>query len=144
METLYRYINALVMGVVSLFAPIRPIVCCALLFVLVDFVTGTAASRVETRKQGREWYFESHEAWRTLLKAGFVVTAIGMMWLVESCILNFMELHLTRMFAGMVCGVEMWSVLENASLISDARLFGWLRRYVRHRMKKEIERYENQ
>ena len=55
-----------------------------------------------------------------------------------------MELHLTRMFAGMDCGVEMWSFLENASLISDARLFGWLRRYVRHRMKKEIERYENQ
>jgi hypothetical protein len=71
------------------------------------------------------------------------VTAIGMMWMVESCILNFVELHLTRMFAGMVCGVEMWSFLENASLLSDARLFGWLRRYVRHRMKKEIEKYEN-
>ena len=128
METLYRYINAAVMGIVALFAPIRPIVCCALVFVLVDFVTGTAASRVETRRRGQAWYFESHEAWRTLLKAGFVVTAIGMMWMVESCILNFVELHLTRMFAGMVCG---------------ARLFGWLRRYVRHRMKKEIEKYEN-
>ena len=144
METLSRLFNIAIVGAVSLFSPIAPLIGCALTFVAVDFITGVAASRARARRRGEKWFFESHEAWRTLLKAGFVVTAIGMMWLVESCILNFMELHLTRMFAGMVCGVEMWSFLENASLISDARLFGWLRRYVRHRMKKEIERYENQ
>ena len=144
MEALYKLFSGVAAALVGLFAPLAPLVTVTVLFIAIDFVLGVVADRAMAHREGRAWYFESHEAWRTLLKAGFVVTAIGMMWLVESCVLNFMELHLTRMFAGMVCGVEMWSFLENASLLSDARLFGWLRRYVRHRMKKEMNRYENQ
>ena len=86
-----------------------------------------------------KWYFESSEAWRTVRKAGFVVVAIGMSWLIETCILDFVDSHLTRMFTGFVCGVEMWSFLENASVLSDAALFGWLRKYVHRRIRKEME-----
>ncbi|MBQ7856829.1 MAG: phage holin family protein [Alistipes sp.] len=138
MEALFRYINATVMGIAALFAPVRPIIICALVFVVIDFVTGVAASRSVARNQGQRWYFESCEAWRTVRKAGFVITAIAMTWLLESCVLDFMQLHLTRLFAGMICGVEMWSFLENASVLSDARLFGWMRRYVHRRINKEI------
>lgn len=138
MEVLFRYINAMAMGIAALFAPVRPIIICALVFVAIDFVTGVAASRSIARRRGEVWYFESCEAWRTVRKAGFVITAIAMTWLLESCILDFMQLHLTRLFAGMICGVEMWSFLENASALSDARLFGWMRQYVHRRIKKEI------
>jgi hypothetical protein len=61
-----------------------------------------------------------------------------MTWLVECCVLDFMELHLTRLLAGMVCGVEMWSILENASVLSGPRLCGWLRRYVRRKIEREV------
>ena len=62
-----------------------------------------------------------------------------MSWLIETCILDFVDSHLTRMFTGFVCGVEMWSFLENASVLSDAALFGWLRKYVHRRIRKEME-----
>lgn len=138
MEALFKYINAAVMGVAALFAPVRPIIICSLVFVAIDFITGVLASRSMAKSEGRAWYFESREAWRTVRKAGFVITAIAMTWMVECCILDFMQLHLTRLFAGMICGVEMWSFLENASVLSDARLFGWMRRYVHRRIKQEI------
>ena len=141
MEATYRFVNGAAMGLFALFAPIEPMVWCTLSFIVIDFVTGVLASRYEAHSEGREWYFSSHEAWRTVRKAGFAVTTIAMSWLVESCVLNFVTLNLTRIIAGAICGVELWSFLENASVLSDARLFRWLRNYVRRRVENEIGEY---
>ena len=130
----------MVIALAAIFAPIREVVICALLFILVDFVTGILASRAEAKGRGERWYFSSRDAWRTIRKAGLVLLTIGMCWLVESCVLNFVALHITRIVAGAICGVEMWSFLENACRISDAPLFHYLRRYVRQRVRKEVER----
>ena len=142
MEALYRFINGLLLGLTALFAPIKPVILCALAFIFVDFVTGVLASRCEAKKRGDKWYFSSHEAWRTIRKAGFVLLTIAMSWLIEYCILDFVTLHITRIIAGAICGVEMWSFLENASVLSDGKLFRWLRNYVRRKVEKEIGEYE--
>ena len=60
----------------------------------------------------------------------------------ESCILSFMTLNLTRLVAGAICGIEMWSFLENASVISDARIFAWLRNYVKRKVEREFGDYD--
>lgn len=139
MEALFRYISGVMTGLLSLFAPVASTAACALAFIGVDFATGVAASRISARRGGRKWYFESREAWRTVFKAGFVMTAIAMSWLLECCVLDFVTLNLTKMFTGFVCGVEFWSFLENASQLSDAPLFVWLKRYVHRRIEKEAE-----
>lgn len=144
MEVSFKFISGALLGLLSLFAPIKAIVLCALLFVAVDFVTGVLASRADARERGKRWYFSSCEAWRTIRKSGFVVLTIAMTWLIECCILNFVDLHLTRIVAGVICGVEMWSFLENASILSDAKLFGWLRQYVHRRIEQEIGEYEDE
>ena len=142
MEALFRFINGLVLGLAALFAPIKPVILCALTFIFIDFVTGVIASRCEAKKRGEKWYFSSHEAWRTIRKAGFVLLTIAMSWLIEYCILDFVTLHITRIIAGAICGVEMWSFLENASVLSDGKLFEWLRNYVRRKVEKEMGKYE--
>ena len=141
MEATYRFFNGIVVALAALFAPIREVVICALLFILIDFVTGVLASRTEAKSRGERWYFSSREAWRTIRKAGLVLLTIGMCWLVECCVLNFVALHITRIVAGAICGVEMWSFLENASVLSDAKLFEWLRNYVKRKVEKEIGEY---
>lgn len=88
------------------------------------------------------WYFSSHEAWRTIRKAGFVLLTIAMGWLIEWCILDFMTLNLTRILTGAICGVEMWSFLENASVLSDAKIFAWLRNFVKRKVEEEIGEYD--
>jgi phage-related holin len=139
---MYRAINGVILGFAALFSPIQPVMLCALAFIVIDFVTGVLASHCEAKQRGKEWYFSSRKAWRTIRKAGFVLLTIAMSWLVECCILNFVTLNLTRIIAGAICGVEMWSFLENASVLSDAKLFEWLRNYVRRKVEQEIGDYD--
>ena len=139
MEELFRFFKMLLISLLSLFAPVKPLIYCALVFVLIDFVTGVAASRAVAKREGRSWYFESREAWRTLYKGGFVVMAIGMMWILESCVLDFMTLNLTKLFTGFVCSVELGSFLENAAQFSDTPLFEWMRRYLHRRIENQID-----
>ena len=87
---------------------------------------------------GREWWFESRKAWRTILKAGFVAIAIVMMWIVDHHVLEFMQLNMAKLFTGFVCGVELWSFLENASAISRSPLFEWMGRWVKRRIGEEV------
>ena len=139
METLYRFVSGVAAAVAGLFAPIAPLVWCAVAFIGVDFVTGVAASRAVARREGRPWWFESREAWRTVVKLGLVLTAIAMAWLIDSCVLEFMQLNLARLFTGFTCGVELWSFLENAAQLSDAPIFKRLRQYVRRRIDRHME-----
>ena len=76
MEALYRYANGCAGSLVALFAPVAPLMWCVAAFIGVDFATGVAASRAEARRDGRAWYFESREAWRTVRKLGFAIVAI--------------------------------------------------------------------
>ena len=139
---MYRCVNGAFLGLAALFAPIKPLILCALSFILIDFVTGVLASRCEAKQRGERWYFSSHEAWRTIRKAGFVLLTIAMGWLIEWCILDFMTLNLTRILTGAICGVEMWSFLENASVLSDAKIFTWLRNFVKRKVEEEIGEYD--
>ena len=135
MEVLYRLFSGTALGLLALFAPIGPLVATAVAFIAIDFLSGVAADRALAHREGRKWYFESHEAWRTAL----TVTAIAMAWLIDCCVLDFMDLHIARLFTGFTCGVELWSFLENAAQLSDAPLFRWLRRYVHRRIRREVE-----
>lgn len=137
MEILFKYISASVMALLALLCPVAPLVITAVIFVAIDFITGIAASRAAAKREGVAWRIESRKAWRTVIKAGFVAIAIVMMWLIDSYILGFMHLNLANVFTGFVCGVELWSFLENAATISGAPLFEWLGRWVKLRVVKE-------
>lgn len=76
--------------------------------------------------------------WRTVVKAGFVALAIVMMWTIDSILLGFMHLNLANIFTGFVCGVELWSFIENAARISGSSLFEWLSRWLKRRITKEV------
>ena len=125
MENLYRPVSGAAAALAGWFAPIVPLVACVFGFIAV------------ARREGRPWWFESAEAWRTVQKLALVATGIVMAWAVDRHVLDFMDLHAARLFTGFACGVEFWSFLENAAQLSDAPLFRWLKRYVRRRMRKE-------
>lgn len=138
MAILFKYVSGSVAAIVALLCPITPLIITASVFVAIDFVTGIYASYVAARKENREWRIESRKAWRTVYKLCFVVTGIVMTWLVDTLVLQFMELHLANLFTGFVCGVELWSFFENASVISSSPLFSWLSRLLKHRIKREV------
>lgn len=128
MEALFKYFSGLLSAAAAFFAPIAGLTVCALVFVGTDFVTGVIADCRRTIRCGRRWRFESRQAWRTVRKAGFLVTAIAMAWMMDVCILDSANMQTARLIAGFACGVELWSVLENASDITGSPLFMHLRR----------------
>lgn len=138
MVALFKYVSGCVAALVAMLCPVSPLVTAALLFIAIDFVTGIAASRAVARREGSEWRIESRKAWRTVFKAGFVALAIVMMWVIDSAILDFMHLNLAKLFTGFVCGVELWSFLENAAAISGSPLFELMGRWVKRRMGEEV------
>lgn len=138
MEVLFKYISGMIAALAAMLCPVAPLVITAVLFVGVDFLSGIMASRAVALREGREWHIESRKAWRTVLKAGFVAISIVMMWVIDSAILDFMHLNLAKLFTGFVCGVELWSFLENASAISSSPLFAWLSRWVKRRVGEEV------
>lgn len=138
MDTLLKWIMAVVGSLLSLFAPMTPLVLCALAFVMIDFVMGILAGRKRAARQHKDWYFSSDKAWKTVIKLTCIVVGIGMCHLIDTQIIDFMNLHLAKLFTGMVCGIEMWSYLENAMEISDATVFRSLQKYVGKKMKDEV------
>ena len=142
MEALYKYFSGCMAAVAAIFAPITPMVWALVGFIGFDFITGVLASRAEARKDSRAWYFESRLAWRTIEKLGFSIISLCMAFTIDLLLHGFMDLHLTNLLTGFICGVEMWSFLENACRISDAPLLRHLRGLVRHKLRKEAERNE--
>ena len=138
MVVLFKYISGAVAALVALLCPITPLIITASVFIAIDFITGIYASSVNAKKEGREWRIESRKAWRTINKLCFVVTGIVMTWLIDSLVLQFMELHLANIFTGFVCGVELWSFFENATIISQSSLFEWLGRWIKRRIRREV------
>ena len=137
METLLRYVSGCAAALASMLAPVAPLVAAAVGFIAVDFVSGVMASRAVARRQGKRWYFESRQAWRTVAKLGFVAVAIVMAWIIDCHILGFMHLEIAKLFTGFTCGVELWSFLENAAEVSRSPLFERLGRLVHHRLERE-------
>ena len=133
----YKFVSGAVAAIAALFAPIAPMIGCTLVFIGIDFLSGTAADRAATARIGQTWHFESRKAWRTVVKLALSLTAIVMAWLIDSWILGRTEPHIARIFTGFACGVELWSFLENAAQLSDAPIFKLLRRYVGHCIGKE-------
>lgn len=138
MAVLFKYISGVIAALAALLCPITPLIITASVFIAIDFLTGIYASYVKAKNEGHEWRIESRKAWRTINKLCFVVTGIVMTWLVDALVLEFMELHLANIFTGFVCGVELWSFIENASVISQSSLFEWLGRWIKRRLGREV------
>lgn len=138
MVILSKYVSGIVAALIALLCPITPLIITATFFVAIDFLTGILASYVAAKNSGQKWRLESRKAWRTVYKLCFIVTGIVMTWLVDSLVLGFMELNLANLFTGFVCGVELWSFVENAATISQSRLFKWLSRWIKSKLRKEV------
>lgn len=135
MESFLKYCSGAVIAGISLLAPVQGLIICAVIFIAIDFITGVAASYKKAKRAASPWAFESEKAWNTVTKLAFVMAGIVLAWLIDYCILDFMNLRLAKIFTGFVCGVEFWSYLENAAEISQHPVFRKLGKV----MKKQIE-----
>ena len=88
-------------------------------FVIADLITGVIAAK----KRGE--ILRSRKLKRTVDKMTWYALAIVMCHMLDAGVLPFVDLHLAAFAAAIICGVELYSILENAYSITGNRVF-WL------------------
>lgn len=107
-------------------------------FEAVDFITGCIKSAVVAKRKGERFAFESVKAWRSIYKYVFLLIGIVLAELLDMTVANEGRLRLANYFTGFACGVEFWSFLENAAIISNYPLFRWLRKFMKFRVEETV------
>ena len=126
-------------GLLSMFADdLKPLFQTVLIFEAVDLCTGVMKSIVVARRNNRQWAFESVKAWRTIYKVVFLLVGVYLAERLDYILADERRLRLANYFTGFCCGVEFWSFLENAAVISEHPIFLWLRKYMKFRVDDEI------
>ena len=113
-----------------------PLFVTVTVFELVDFVTGCIKSGVVAKRQGKKFAFESVKAWRTIYKYVFLLIGIVLCEMLDHTVALEGRLRFANYFTGFACGVEFWSFLENAAIISDHPLFRWLRKFMKFKVEE--------
>ena len=139
--TLYpaKILAGILAGFLSVFVQnLLPLFVTVMVFELVDFITGVIKSAVVAKRTKQRFAFESVKAWRTIYKFVFILVGIVLAEMLDQTIAAETRLRFANYFTAFCCGVEFWSFLENAAVISDHPIFRWLRKYMRFKVEDQI------
>ena len=126
-------------GFLSVFVDnLLPLFITVTVFEFVDFVTGVIKSAVVAKRTKKRFAFESIKAWRTIYKYVFILIGIVLAEMLDQTVAAETRLRFANYFTAFCCGVEFWSFLENAAVISDHPIFRWLRRFMKFKLEDEI------
>lgn len=144
---MYKFLNiysektlaGIVAGLFSYFVHnIMPLVVCVFVFESIDFITGVWKSKILAKRSKKKFAFESVKAWRTIYKTVFILLGIVLAELLDVVITDH-DLRLANFFTAFCCGVEFWSFLENAAVISNHPLFRWLKKFMKDKVEDKID-----
>lgn len=134
-----KVLCGLLFGSLSVFFDnILPLFLSVMVFEGVDFVTGVIKSHVVAKRSRKRFAFESVKAWRTIYKLFFILVGIVLAEMLDHTIAEESRLRFANYFAAFCCGVEFWSFLENAAVISEHPVFLWLRKYMKFKVEDTI------
>lgn len=126
-------------GFASIFVEnLLPLFFTVVIFETMDFVTGVIKSGVVSKRKGERFAFESIKAWRTIYKFVFILIGIVLAELLDHTLAEESRLRFANYFTAFCCGVEFWSFLENAAVISDHPVFRWLRKFMRVKLEDQL------
>ena len=117
-----------------------PLFVAVTVFEFVDFITGVLKSAVVAKRTKQKFAFESVKAWRTIYKYVFILIGIVLADMLSQVLSENMDsrLRFANYFTTFCCGVEFWSFLENAAVISDHPLFRWLRKFMKFKVEDQL------
>lgn len=134
-----KILAGIISGFVAVFVQnLLPLFVTVTVFEVIDFVTGVIKSAVVAKRSKQKFAFESVKAWRTIYKYILILIGIVLAEMLDQTIDNETRLRFANYFTGFCCGVEFWSFLENAAVISDHPIFRWLRRFMKFKVEDQI------
>lgn len=125
-----KFIYGLMGGVAAFFAPLPLLIFWIFVFVIADMITGMLAA-----KQRGE-LLTSKKLKRTLSKLICYMTVVLLARGINVHVLPFIELKACYITSGIVCFVELFSVLENLYCITGNQVFKLLTQWGKTKMKE--------
>lgn len=133
-----KIMSGILAGFISLFVQnLLPLFITVTVFELVDFITGVIKSAVVAKRTKQRFAFESVKAWRTIYKFVFILVGIVLAEMLDQTVATESRLRFANYFTAFCCGVEFWSFLENAAVISDHPIFRWLRQFMKIKVEDQ-------
>lgn len=130
----------LLTGALALFAPLKISVICALTFIMVDFLLGFQVYRKCMKQQGAKVTIESNKLWKTVLKCRDAILLICGAFILDTHVIPSVNLHFVEFVAGVICGSEFVSWIENmATLRPNDPIFKILKRVIRNKSEKYLD-----
>ena len=117
----------------SSFAPLGTVLIILLLLVLVDAFLGCKVSLSKGLK------CESRRFWKTLRKFCWCGAIVWFADAIDRNILVSFEAHLVEFFAGIIAGVELWSVLENLTALYPDGPWKILKKFIKSKGEKYLD-----
>lgn len=132
-----KFIVCLLSGMVgwfsSYFAPIWSIILVTCFFILIDTVLGTKVSLSNGGK------LESRKLRKTVNKLGNAILIITCCHLMDVEVLTSVNAHLVEAFSGIVCGVELWSMIESLQSLDPTGPWKVFSKFIKSKGEKYLD-----
>ena len=105
--SLDRLWSYLITSIMAFFEPVGVVLLWMLIFILADMFAGMYASLREGK------HLESHKMQKTVVKVITYSTSIILLHGLDTYMITFLECGLAKIGATIICGIELYSILEN-------------------------------
>lgn len=123
-----------IIGMISTyFTPIHTVILVVLLLIIADAVLG---ARVALSKGGK---IETRKLWSTVKKFAYACMIISFGYMIDLEILRSFDAHLVEFFAGMISGVELWSMIENLQTLDPSGPWKIFSKFIKTKGEKYLE-----
>lgn len=117
----------------TFFLPIWIPIVATCILTLIDMILGMKVALNKGEK------IQSRKAWATIRKLCFSTMMISCGHLVDQYILTSFNAHLVECFAGMVAGVELWSMMENLHTLDPTGPWKLFKKFLKNKGEKYLD-----
>lgn len=118
-------------GTLSFFEPLWVLMLCFFVFVGVDMITGISAAIKERQ------IIESNKLRKTVYKFLMYCTVIVLVHSIDTEMIILVNLGLARICSAIICGIELYSILENCYRITGNTVFKILTQFALKKIEDE-------
>jgi len=119
----------IIAGTIGFFEPLWILMLWFLIFVACDTITGVWASIVERK------IITSNQLRKTIVKLFLYSMTIILCHAIDVSMIVFVELGLARIVSAIICGIELYSILENCYRITGNKVFKSLTQFTLKKIK---------
>lgn len=126
LDKIWAYLITALMG---FFEPIEILILWMLIFILADMVTGIHASLTEGKR------IQSCKLQKTVHKFLLYAMTICLLEGMDKYLLDLVDCHLANIGATIICGIELYSILENCYRVTGNAVFRILTQFTLKKIK---------